>query len=165
MARSEKHAVVYFNPAQGEPMVELAKRLRASGARTTLIWSSNFSGAKDLQPEARAVLIQKGCRNAAMIEETYRKLAHDVELHYVDSDGEFIDQEEIADESSGEVREDVEEAHPPVESEILDADGSSVEATPDIVPTDYGHDIGEGATEADVRSTDSSEPDSDRMES
>lgn len=161
MAKSDKHAAIYFDKANNKSMIELAKRLRSSGARTTLIWGSKFTGSEAMQPEARAVLIQKGCANAKLIESTYRKLAHDVEIHYIGIDGEFIEQEAVASEegdSSRETREVVAEADSAMEAETVDNFEGSRGTTIEAAPIDDGENSGASATAEGTGTIDPSEP-------
>jgi len=92
--RSSKHAVLYFEPGATEAMKDLAGQIRGEGGKTTLIWAKQWKGAENLIPEARAVIIQKGCANEEKIVEAYRKYGVDVEIHFVNQDGVGIDVEE-----------------------------------------------------------------------
>jgi hypothetical protein len=123
--RASKHAVLYFEPGATEAMKDLAGQIRGEGGKTTLIWAKQWRGAENLIPEARAVIIQKGCANEEKIVEAYRKYGVDVEIHFVNQDGVGIDVEE--EEATHAAIE--EETPEPVQEE--EADDSEAEAAAD----------------------------------
>jgi hypothetical protein len=86
-------AVLYFSSNCGAAYKKLAERVRSEGSRTTLVWSNQFKGPESMIEEARAVIIHKNAR-AEMIAHAYETLGQDVEIHFADDDGEFIDDEE-----------------------------------------------------------------------
>lgn len=92
--RETKHAVLYFDSGNSTEFKDLASRVRSEGGKTTLVWSDRWRGPENLMMEARAVIIQKDCLNAQLICDAYRKYANDVEIHFVNSLGEF--EEEVA---------------------------------------------------------------------
>jgi len=136
--RDKKHAVIYFNPGSTNIMKELAKKIRAEGGRTTLVWSNKWQGAQNILPEAKAVVIEIDCANAEEIQDAYLALASDVEVHFVDHDGEFIG-EDTATEPEAEDDQVVRES----DATIPDAaeDDASEEAQADT--------YGEGASESE----------------
>lgn len=91
--RERQHAVLYFEAGNSVAFKELAARIRSEGGRTTLVWSDRWSGTENLLMEARAVVIQKDCANAEAICAAYRQYAHDVEIHFVNTEGEFEEED------------------------------------------------------------------------
>jgi hypothetical protein len=91
--RETKHAVLYFDSGNSSEFKDLASRVRSEGGKTTLVWSDRWNGPENLMMEARAVIIQKDCFNAQLICDAYRKYANDVEIHFVNSLGEFEEEE------------------------------------------------------------------------
>jgi hypothetical protein len=87
--RSKRHAALYFSPKNSAAFKELAARIRGDKGRTTLVWSKNWKGAESIMTEARAIVVERGCRNADKIVEAYRRYAIDVEIHMADANGEF----------------------------------------------------------------------------
>jgi len=90
---------IYFRKASGNAMKRLATRIRDSGVQTRLIWSHMFLGPGDINKQARAVIIEEGCPGQAKIALAYERYAHNVEIHYVDGEGQFV---ELSDESRSE---------------------------------------------------------------
>jgi hypothetical protein len=90
-SRSDKHAVIYFEQGAQAAMKDLAGQIRGEGGKTTLIWARMWKGAENMLPEARAVIIQKGCSHEEDIVAAYRKYGIDVEIHFVNEDGIGID--------------------------------------------------------------------------
>lgn len=159
--RSEKHAAIYFDSRHGKAFKELAARVRGEGGRTTLVWSSQFRGAQSLLPEARAVIIEQGAPNAALIEDTYSKLAHDVEIWYADENGEFLNGETPDVEPESENPEDVPSTDAVVEPEGDDQTSDEEESATDGLGTpDDGAFESEGVDGA----VDPGVPDSDGLE-
>jgi hypothetical protein len=93
--RDTKHAVLYFDSGNSNEFKDLASRVRSEGGKTTLVWSDRWRGPENLMMEARAVIIQKDCLNAQLICDAYRKYANDVEIHFVNSLGEFEEEEVV----------------------------------------------------------------------
>jgi hypothetical protein len=132
--RASKHAVIYFEQGAQAAMKDLAGQIRGEGGKTTLIWAKMWKGAENMIPEARAVIIQKGCAFEEKIVEAYRKYGVDVEIHFVNEDGIGIDVAEeeaeyVADEETNPdavPEEAVEAAADPEE-----ADAEAVEAADD----------------------------------
>lgn len=118
--RNKKHAAIYFNRGSSEIMKELAKKIRAEGGRTTLIWSHNWKGPENLLMEAKAIVIEQGCAFAKEIRDTYLKFSANVEVHYVDHDGEFIDNADIKAIGAGKAANDLAEAFEETKAEIED---------------------------------------------
>jgi hypothetical protein len=82
---------LYFNRRYGKEFKEMAARVRAEGARTIMVWSQHFKGPENLLSEARGVIIQKSIGNAKKIAHAYETLGQDVEIHFADDKGEFVD--------------------------------------------------------------------------
>ena len=95
--RDSKHAIIYFDRKNTEAFKELGARVREAKGRTTLVWSSRWQGPQNILKEGRAVIIQKGCANADDICDAYRQYASDVEIHFVDDAGEFLEGETAVD--------------------------------------------------------------------
>lgn len=89
--REKRHAALYFSPKNSAAFKELAARIRSDGGRTTLIWSQQWQGAESILTEARAIVIEQGCKNADAIVEAYRRYSIDVEIHFADENGEFAE--------------------------------------------------------------------------
>jgi hypothetical protein len=102
--RETKHAALYFDSGNSSEFKDLASRVRSEGGKTTLIWSDRWNGPENLLMEARAVIIQKDCLNAQIICDAYRKYAADVEIHFVNSLGEF--EEEAPEQSSDDLEDE-----------------------------------------------------------
>lgn len=161
--RERKHAAIYFSPANSKAFKSLAARVRAEGGRTTCIWSSKWKGAENLLMEARAVVIERGCPNAEEICNAYRKYANDVEIHFVNTDGEFEeegatdgrdDNEDGGDapDESAEQSGEVTETDAVVQEESTDAgeedSGDAPDAEPDSVEDVSGDGDDEGTEES-----------------
>lgn len=151
--RDNKHAVIYFEPGATEAMKDLAGQIRGEGGRTTLIWAKQWRGAENLIPEARAIIIQKGCANEEKIVEAYRKYGVDIEIHFVDQNGIGIDvEEEEATHAASEaqiaepVQEEDDEAPADPEADAADAvelaDDEPEDVSSDLLPDDEGTDPG-----------------------
>ena len=116
-------------------------------------WAKMWKGAENLIPEARAVIIQKGCANEEKIVEAYRKYGVDVGIHFVNEDGIGIDvvEEEashVAEEEtySEPVRTEAESAAADPEEDAVDAvepaDDEPEDVPGDPVPDTEGDDSG-----------------------
>lgn len=151
--RDNKHAVIYFEPGATEAMKDLAGQIRGEGGKTTLIWAKQWRGAENLIPEARAIIIQKGCANEEKIVEAYRKYGVDIEIHFVDQNGIGIDvEEEEATHAASEaqiaepVQEEDDEAPADPEADAADAvelaDDEPEDVSSDLLPDDEGTDPG-----------------------
>lgn len=157
--RASKHAVIYFEQGAQAAMKDLAGQIRGEGGKTTLIWANRWKGAANMIPEARAVIIQKGCANEEKIVEAYRKYGVDVEIHMVNEDGIGIDAEEatyaaIEEETPEPVQEEDTSA-----SADQEADASDAESTTDDEPEDDGSD-----SLPDDEGTDPGDDEEDRVE-
>lgn len=159
--RASKHAVIYFEQGASAAMKDLAGQIRGEGGKTTMIWAKQWKGVENLIPEARAVIIQKGCHFEDEIVAAYRKYGVDVEIHFVTEDGIGID---VAEEEAADVA--IEETNPePVQEEavpaptVTEADEADAEDAADDEPEDDEPDLlpdGEG--------TDSGDAEEDRLE-
>ena len=85
-------SVVYFREDSGAMAKALGTRIRDQGAMTRLIWAHLFTGEDTIIENARAVVIEADCAQAAKIALAYERFAHDVEIHYVTAEGQFIDE-------------------------------------------------------------------------
>lgn len=146
--RENKHAVIYFEPGATDAMKDLAGQIRGEGGKTTLIWAKQWRGAENLIPEARAVIIQKGCANEEKIVEAYRKYGVDVEIHFVNQDGIGID---VAEEEATHAAEPAEENPEPVQEE---ADEGSADTAADVADTEEPADIEPEDDSSDLLSDD-----------
>ena len=130
--RDNKHALIYFDRGNSAAFKELAARVREAKGRTTLIWSSRWSGPADILKEGRAVIIQEGCANAKDICDAYRQYASDVEIHFVDSAGEFLEGEtavETTQEDTPETEKTTEQPESGDDSAANDKSGEDTEAS------------------------------------
>lgn len=152
--RKDKHAVIYFEPGSAAAMKDLAGQIRGEGGKTTLVWANKWKGPENLMPEARAVIIEKGCSNEEKIVEAYRKYGIDVEIHFVNEDGIGIDVAEeeathaaIEETNSEPVQEEADDAAADPEAGVADADESaddeSDDDASDQVQDDEGTDPGD----------------------
>lgn len=151
--RKDKHAVIYFEPGASAAMKDLAGQIRGEGGKTTMVWANRWRGAENLIPEARAIIVQKGCANEEKIVEAYRKYGVDVEIHFVNQDGIGIDvEEEEATHAASEaqiaepVQEEADEAPADPEADAADAvelaDDEPEDVSSDLLPDDKGTDPG-----------------------
>ncbi len=83
--------VLYFNRHDAEAFKALAERIRSESNLTTLVWSHLFRGADDLIGNARAIVVQHGCPKEQEIVNQYVNFGNDVEVHYANDEGEFIE--------------------------------------------------------------------------
>lgn len=105
--RKDRHAVLYFSKQSSDAFKALAARIRGDHKGSAiLVWSAKWRGPENLMAEAKAVIIEVGCPNAEAIRDAYLKFAQNVEIHFVESDGEtFVDSldpeeaEEVADDA------------------------------------------------------------------
>ena len=72
-------------------MKRLATRVRDNGVQTRLVWAHKFLGPDDINDQARAVIIEEGCAGQAKIAKSYERYAHNVEIHYVNAEGQFVE--------------------------------------------------------------------------
>lgn len=159
--RKDKHAVIYFEQGAQAAMKDLAAQIRGEGGKTTMIWAKKWRGDENMLPEARAVIIQKGCANEAKIVKAYRKWGVDVEIHFVNEDGIGID---ATDEEAADVT--IEETNPePVQEEAVYAttdaeadDADAVEADDDESADDDSDLVQDG------EGTDPGDAEKDRLE-
>lgn len=85
-------SVIYFRESSGIMAKALALRVRDQGAMTRLVWSRLFKGEENIIENAQAVVIELDCPGSAKIALAYERFAHDVEIHYVDQDGNFVEE-------------------------------------------------------------------------
>lgn len=146
--RSAQHVAIYFNAGSSEIMKTLAQKIRAKQGKTTLIWSDRWNGPENLLMEVRAVIIEIDCANHEEIRESYLKFGQDVEVHYVDHDGVFVDNPEPEKEADDTVK---------TEPETGESEAGSGEDGPDDIPP-----VPEPATDvpeaAPVAESDSADP-------
>lgn len=83
--------VIYFRKSSGNAMKRLATRVRDNGVQTRLVWSHKFIGPEDINNQARAVIIEEGCSGQSKIAKSYERYAHNVEIHYVNAEGQFVE--------------------------------------------------------------------------
>lgn len=89
--RNQKHVTIYFTPGSSEVMKALAANVRSQGGKTTTVWSNRWKGPENLIMETRAVIIERGCENDVDIAQAYLQFTQEVEVHFVDHNGEFVD--------------------------------------------------------------------------
>lgn len=70
----------------------LGARIRDQGAMVRLIWAHLFRGPDQMIENVKAVVIEEGVPNAANIAKCYARFASDCEIHFVNSEGQFIDE-------------------------------------------------------------------------
>jgi len=85
-------SVIYFREDSGTMAKGLGLRIRDQGALTRLVWAHLFKGPDQIIDNAGAVVIETAAPNASLIARSYERFAHDVEIHYVDSDGKFVEE-------------------------------------------------------------------------
>lgn len=84
-------AKVYFSRGSEQLAKDLAVRIRNEGNNCHLICANHFRDDRDIEEEAHAVAIQATNGKAAMIGRTYKEFNSEVEVHYFDDEGEFVD--------------------------------------------------------------------------
>lgn len=110
--------VVYFQQGRDAMAKDLAGRMRAmDNVEVTLVYSRNFQDEQNLYMVG-AVVIQKGCDKDAYIAKMYEAMVPDAEIHYVDSEGDWLD-----------AGEEATEKEPTVSTEAGDAPTSEVHGT------------------------------------
>lgn len=85
-------SAIYFHKASGAMAKALGARIRDQGAMVRLVWSHLFRGPDQMIENVKAVVIEDGCPNAVNIAKCYARFASDCEIHFVDSEGKFIDE-------------------------------------------------------------------------
>jgi hypothetical protein len=127
MTSSKKFAAIYFNRRSGNAFKELAARIRAEGAKTTLVWANQFKGPEHLVEEATAVVIQQSLHNADDIAHAYDTLGNQVEVHFADDSGEFVGDEQSTNEEANDPQDSV-SADSAVQAEDADEGADAPEA-------------------------------------
>jgi hypothetical protein len=105
-------SVIYFKESSGTMAKSLGMRVRDQGAMTRLVWSRLFKGEESIIENAQAIVIEDGCPGAAKIAVCYERFAHDVEIHYVDEEGNFIEEPDYIREQR--------QGHPTLPGEAID---------------------------------------------
>ncbi len=82
---------LYFVRTKGAAYKELASRVRAEKVKTILVWANHFKGPESLIPGVNAVIIHTGAHNADMIANAYESFGNNVEIHFADDAGEFVE--------------------------------------------------------------------------
>ena len=85
-------SAIYFRKDSGTMAKGLGARIRDQGAMVRLIWAHLFRGPDDMVENVKAVVIEADAPNAANIAKCYSRFASDCEIHFVDSEGKFIDE-------------------------------------------------------------------------
>lgn len=85
-------SVIYFKESSGAMAKSLGVRIRDQGAMTRLVWARLFRDEQNIIENAQAVVIEDGCPGAAKIALAYERFAHDCEIHYVNEEGDFIEE-------------------------------------------------------------------------
>lgn len=85
-------SAIYFSKDSGAMAKALGARIRDQGAMVRLVWSHLFRGPEQMIENVKAVVIEDGCPGAATIAKCYARFASDCEIHFVDSEGKFIDE-------------------------------------------------------------------------
>ncbi len=94
-------SVIYFKESSGNTMKRLATRVRDSGVECILVWAHLFKDpSENIIHNAKAIIIEVGSPQAALIAKSYKQFANDVEIHYVESDGTFVNQDEEPDDDN-----------------------------------------------------------------
>lgn len=88
-------AKLYFQPASEQMARDVAQRIRLENNLCHLIYSGLFRGPEDCQA-CDAVIIEVGAPRVELIEKCYRAFNPNVEIHHVDSKGEFISADQPA---------------------------------------------------------------------
>ena len=89
-------AIIYFEPKSAQMAVDLANRVRNDPRQieARLVWGRKFRDERDLE-SCNAVIVQQSLPNSDLIRSCYENFAHDVEIHLVDDEGEFVGEEEF----------------------------------------------------------------------
>lgn len=87
-SQHKQRAVIFFEKGNDANIKNFASRVRIdNNVEATLVWSYLFS--VDDMPLADAVIIELGARQAGNIEAAYRRVLPDIEVHYVNSEGDW----------------------------------------------------------------------------
>lgn len=95
MARTPT-TIIYFAPASAGMAKDLAARIRNDprGIKTLLCWGSKFRDERDLEG-CGAVIIQRSIGNADLIASCYQNFSAGTQIHFVDDNGAFEDEDEL----------------------------------------------------------------------
>jgi hypothetical protein len=132
---SKQLAIIYFQRDQAKLGKSIANQIRNQGHLANLVYASNFKDAADCVGCA-SVAIQVDANNSAKIAGAYRNVLPDAEIHFFNTDGDFVDGPEPESASKIEM--------PPVK-----ADENATENQPDAPVADEAP-VAEAAPEAEV---------------
>ena len=154
--------IVYFNREHSKLAKSIATSIRNQGHLANLVYASLFQDAKDCT-HCASVAIQADSNRAAKIAGAYRQVFPETEIHFFDTEGNFVDgpepesvskiempaavnpegtepNAETADEDSNATVDEV-NADVPVESDAADPAPESAEA--DDPASEAGDDVGD----------------------
>lgn len=94
--KGKPRAVIYFHRDQTKVATDIAAALRANNKIANLVFSNLFVDAADCE-KCEAVAIQASSSRVHAIAKAYRKTFPDVELHFFDDEGNFVEGPTIED--------------------------------------------------------------------
>lgn len=96
--KGKPRAIIYFQREATQIVKELAGALRAQNKTANLVYASNFRGDADVE-SCHAVAIQSDAPKAHVIAKAYRRVRPEVEQHFFNDEGQFVDAPEFEDET------------------------------------------------------------------
>ena len=142
--KGKPRAIIYFQRDQTKTAKEIANALRSNSKIANLVFANLFIDAADCE-KCEAVAIQATSPRVHIIAKAYMKTFPDVELHYFDDDGEFVEGPQIEDKAKFEMpilnkNKAVAEPTPPSAEEIAAAKAALVadagKSDEEAIPTD-----------------------------
>lgn len=100
--KGKPRAIIYFQREQTQIVKELAGALRAQNKLANLVYASNFRGDGDVE-SCHAIAIQADAPKVHVISKAYRRIRPDVEQHFFNDEGQFVDAPEFEDDTKFEM--------------------------------------------------------------
>lgn len=88
-------AKLYFSRGKESMAKDVARRVRNEGNLCHLVYAALFEGPQHCM-ECHAVIIEKDALRADLIARSYRGAMPQVEIHWVDADGNFVSEADVA---------------------------------------------------------------------
>lgn len=88
-------AKLYFARGSDTMAKDVARRVRNEGNLCHLIYAALFEGPQHCL-DCHAVIIEKGAPRAEIIARSYRGVMPQVEIHWVDANGNFVSETDVA---------------------------------------------------------------------
>lgn len=152
---SKQLAIIYFNRDQTETAKSIANAIRNQGHLANLVYATHFKDAADCVGCA-TVAIQRDANQAAAIAAAYRKVAPETEVHFFNTEGDFVDGPEPEPESKIEMppkaegipdaNADADQADTDATAEASETAGEETAEVTDDAESETGDDAGEEVT-------------------